>query len=67
MLYMTYAGAAPSLVSCGNHQFGEKTAKERCNALSRLLGDPKSLGCDNSTLTWKSQFNSVNVEFGHHW
>nr|CAD2207501.1 unnamed protein product [Meloidogyne enterolobii] len=69
MLYMTYAGAAPSLVSCGNHQFGEKTAKERCNALNGLLGDfkrSKSLGCDNSTLTWKSQFNSVNVEFGHH-
>jgi len=41
MLYMTYAGAAPSLVSCGNHQFGEKTAKERCNALNGLLGDSK--------------------------
>lgn len=41
MLYMTYAGAAPSLVSCGNHQFEEKTAKERCNALNGLLGDFK--------------------------
>uniref|UniRef100_A0A1I8BY67 MFS domain-containing protein n=1 Tax=Meloidogyne hapla TaxID=6305 RepID=A0A1I8BY67_MELHA len=69
MLYMTYAGAAPSLVSCGTHQFLEKTAKERCNALNELLGDStKSInhGCSNETLIWNQDFNSVNVEFGHH-
>jgi hypothetical protein len=44
MLYMTYAGAAPTLIGCGGHQFGEKeSAKERCLTLSHLLSNRTEL------------------------
>jgi hypothetical protein len=44
MLYMTYAGAAPTLFSCGSYKFGEKeTAKERCAHLSQMLGQRDTL------------------------
>ena len=37
---MAYAGAAPTLVSCGTHKFGEnETAKARCNYLNEMLKD----------------------------
>ncbi|KAI1712227.1 sugar transporter domain-containing protein [Ditylenchus destructor] len=62
MLYMVYAGAAPSLVSCGSKVFVEgETAKERCDYMTNT-------GVGNGTCTpdLKAQFVSVNYEFGYY-
>uniref|UniRef100_A0A914H7R5 Uncharacterized protein n=1 Tax=Globodera rostochiensis TaxID=31243 RepID=A0A914H7R5_GLORO len=40
MLYMTYAGAAPTLVSCGQHTFSDAEKPNlRCKALADILGN----------------------------
>lgn len=61
MLYMVYAGAAPSLVSCGSKVYTEaETVKQRCDYTTNT-------GIGNGTCTpeLKAQFVSVNYEFGY--
>lgn len=36
---MTYAGAAPTLVGCGDRQFDKESAYERCVELRHMLSD----------------------------
>uniref|UniRef100_A0A915DKH5 Major facilitator superfamily (MFS) profile domain-containing protein n=1 Tax=Ditylenchus dipsaci TaxID=166011 RepID=A0A915DKH5_9BILA len=67
MLYMVYAGAAPSLASCGSKVFSpEENGKQRCAYLDSAIaaGGTKNGTCSEPVL--KSQFYSVNAEFGYY-
>ncbi|KAI3417546.1 hypothetical protein GPALN_013266 [Globodera pallida] len=70
MLYMTYAGAAPTLVSCGHHNFSDAEKPNlRCKALADILGSRQKshdMSCTQQNIVWNAQFRSVNVEFNYH-
>uniref|UniRef100_A0A183BK16 Lipocalin n=1 Tax=Globodera pallida TaxID=36090 RepID=A0A183BK16_GLOPA len=64
MLYMTYAGAAPTLVSCGQHSFPDaEKPDERCKALTNIFGNRQksdNKNCTQQNNVWNTQFRSVN-------
>ncbi|KAH7730916.1 Protein Y51A2D.18 [Aphelenchoides avenae] len=61
MFFMMYAGAAPTLVACGNASFsGYKDSKEACAALTNIQAET------NCTPSFTTQFDSVNYEFGYY-
>uniref|UniRef100_A0A915EVK2 Major facilitator superfamily (MFS) profile domain-containing protein n=1 Tax=Ditylenchus dipsaci TaxID=166011 RepID=A0A915EVK2_9BILA len=67
MFYMIYAGAAPSIASCGSKVFSaEENDKQRCAYLDSAIaaGRTKNGSCSEPVL--KSQFYSVNAEFGYY-
>ncbi|KAL3084077.1 hypothetical protein niasHS_009210 [Heterodera schachtii] len=66
MLYMTYAGAAPTLLKCGQHVFPDaEKANKRCEALADIAKSNQA-NCTGQNAEWAIQFRSVNVEFDMH-
>uniref|UniRef100_A0A914HXI9 Major facilitator superfamily (MFS) profile domain-containing protein n=1 Tax=Globodera rostochiensis TaxID=31243 RepID=A0A914HXI9_GLORO len=70
LLFMTFAGAAPTIESCGTMNFtSAMKAEERCNWLTEVWANETEIekyNCTRTSITkeqLKFQFKSVNVDF----